>query len=61
MEMNINTAINHKLQLSPTVFEQLVGYVEFKASFHCVSIQAQKDPNQKWYVLLGNLVSMQSY
>jgi len=25
--------------------------VEFKANFHCVSIQARKDPNQKWYDL----------
>ena len=25
--------------------------MEFKADFHCVSMRAQKDPDQKWYDL----------
>lgn len=44
-------AVNHKPQLSPTVYTNLQGYVEFKANFHHVSIRAWKDPAQKWYDL----------
>ena len=44
MEESIRAAINCKPWLSPTVFEQLSGYVEFKADFHYVSMWARKDP-----------------
>lgn len=48
-EMNICMANNCKPQLSPTVFANLQGYVEFKAYFHHVAIWAHKDPTQKCY------------
>lgn len=51
MEVSITVAINRKLRLSPTIFEQLSDYVEFKARFHCVPMQARKDPEHKWYDL----------
>lgn len=51
MEMSINMAINRKLRLSPTVFDQLVEYVQFKPEFHCVSMCVKKDPEKKWYDL----------
>lgn len=49
MEMNIHMAINHKLQLSSTVYTNLQGYAKFKSNFHHVSIRVQKDPPWKWY------------
>lgn len=49
MEASIHTVINHKPRLSSTVFEQLSGYVEFKANFHCVSVRVWKDLKKKWY------------
>ena len=51
MEMNIRMAINRKPWLSPTVFDNLQGYAEFKVDFHHVAIRARKDPTQKWYDL----------
>jgi len=51
MEMNIHMTINHKLQLSPTIYDQLVEYVEFKADLHQVSVRVWKDPKKKWYDL----------
>ena len=51
MEMCINIAINQKPQLSPTIFEQLSRYVEFKADFHNVYIWGRKDPKKKWFDL----------
>lgn len=51
MEMSINMAINCKPRLSQNVFEQLSGYVEFKVEFHCISIRARKDLEQKWHDL----------
>lgn len=44
-------AINQQSQLSPTVYEQLLEYAEFKAYFHHMYIRAQKDPEQKWFDL----------
>jgi len=38
MEMSIHMAINYKSWLSPTIFEKLQEYVEFKADFHHVSM-----------------------
>lgn len=35
-------------RLSPPLFTQLSAYAIFKANFHRVYIQAQKDPEQKW-------------
>jgi len=49
MEVSIHAAINRKPRLSPTIFEQLSGHVEFKADFHHVYIWARKDLDQKWY------------
>lgn len=43
MEMNIKMGINHKLQLSPTVYNSLQSFAEFKEYFHNVYIRAQKD------------------
>jgi len=42
-------SINQHLRLSPTLFTQLLAYTAFKADFHRVYIQAQKDPKQKWH------------
>lgn len=39
MEASIHATIKQKLQLSPTVFEQLSRYAEFKADFHHVYIR----------------------
>ena len=39
MEASIRATINRKPRLSPTIFEQLSRYVEFKENFHCVSIR----------------------
>lgn len=44
MEMNMHMAINHKLRLSPTNFDRLQEYMEFKVDFDHISIWAQKDP-----------------
>lgn len=37
-----------QVQLTPTNFEKLQEYVEFKDDFHHVLIRVQKDPEQKW-------------
>lgn len=44
-------AINRKARLTPTNFEKLQEYVELKADFHHVSIQAWKDLEHKWHDL----------
>ena len=44
-------AINCKLWLSPTMFDNLQGYIDFKEYFHHVAIRAWRDPVQKWYDL----------
>lgn len=44
-------AINRKPQLTPTHFEKLQEYMEFKADFHHVSIRVWKDPEKKWHNL----------
>ena len=48
MDANIHMAINQKSWLSPTLFEQLSGYMEFKEYFHHIYIWTRKDPDQKW-------------
>jgi len=49
MEMNVHMAIIHQLQFSPTVFDKLQSYMEFKADFHHVSIRAWKEPKKNWH------------
>lgn len=48
MEMNIGMGINCKLWLSPTIYNSLQSFVEFKADFHHVYIKAGKDPVKAW-------------
>jgi len=40
--------INRKLWLSPTVYNSLQSFAEFKADFHHVYIRARKGPVKKW-------------
>lgn len=51
MEMSIHMPINRKSHISPTVYENLKDYVDFKDDFHWVSICVRKDPEWKWYDL----------
>lgn len=51
MEASIRMTINQKPHLSPTLFDQLAEYVEFKVDFHHIYIKAWKDPQQKWFDL----------
>lgn len=44
-------AINRKLRLTPTNFEKLQEYMEFKANFHHISIWVRKDFEKKWHGL----------
>lgn len=48
MEMNIRMGFNHKLQLSPTVYNSLQSFAEFKVDFHHMYIKARKDPMKAW-------------
>ena len=52
MEMNIRMGINCKPQLSPTVYNSLQGFAEFKADFHNIYLKTRKHPTNKWSVLL---------
>lgn len=38
VEMDLHTVISQWPRLSPTLFKQLQGFVEFKDNFHSVSI-----------------------
>ena len=40
MEMNIKMGINHKSWLSPTIYNNLQSFVEFKVDFYHVYIWA---------------------
>lgn len=51
MEMDLQKVINQWPRLSPTLFDELKTYAEFKVDFHNVSICARKDPEGKWHVL----------
>jgi len=51
VEMDLYMVINQRLRLSPTIFEKLEAYVEFKVNFHSVSICVRKDPKKTWYKL----------
>jgi len=44
MEMNLRMGINYKPRLSPTVYNSLQSFVEFKADLHSIYIRARKDP-----------------
>lgn len=46
MEMNLRMWINHKLQLSPTVYNSLQSFSEFKADMHNIYIRVRKDPTR---------------
>ena len=43
MEMKIRMWINRKPRLSPTVYNNLQSFVEFKADMHNIFIRARKD------------------
>ena len=43
MEMNLRMGISHKPQLSPTIYNSLQGFAEFKANMHNIYIKACKD------------------
>lgn len=51
MEMNIRNGINHKVQLSTTVYNNLHSFMEFKVEFHHVYIRAHKDLAKTWHEL----------
>ena len=46
--MNIIMGINHKPWLSPTIYNSLQSFVEFKVNFHHMYIKARKHPMKKW-------------
>jgi len=46
--MNIRMGINCNPKLSPTVYNNLQIFTEFKAVFHHVYIRACKDPTKTW-------------
>ena len=60
MEMNIRMGINRKLWLSPTIYNSLQSFVEFKANFHHVYMRACKDPVKKWnelpYLAMNDII-----
>jgi len=47
MEMNIRMGINRKPRLSPTIYNSLQSFIEFKVDFHHVYIKVHKDPVKK--------------
>jgi len=48
MEMNLRMGINHKPWLSPTIYNSLQCFVDFKADLHSLYIRAHKDPAKQW-------------
>lgn len=48
MEMDLQIVISQRLRFSPTLFEQLRVFAEFKADFHNVSIRVRKDTRYIW-------------
>lgn len=48
MEMNIRMGINCKLQFTPTVYNSLQSFADFKVDFHRIYIRVHKDPTKKW-------------
>jgi len=51
VEMDLHIVISQWPRLSPTLFEQLRAFTEFKAEFHNVYIWARRDPKQIWHKL----------
>lgn len=43
MEMNLRMVINHKSQLSPTIYNNLQSFAKFKADMHNIYIMVHKD------------------
>jgi len=52
MEMNIGMGINCKPRLSPTVYNSLQSFTEFKVAFHHIYIKVWKDPTKTWHEVL---------
>ena len=46
--MNLRMWINRKPRLSPTVYNSLQSFVEFKANMHNIYIRVRKDPTKQW-------------
>ena len=46
MEMNLRMEINRKSRLSPTVYNSLQSFAEFKADLHTIYIKVSKDPTK---------------
>ena len=46
--MNLRMGINCKSQLSPTVYNILQSFAEFKENIHSIYIRPHKDPTKKW-------------
>lgn len=55
MEMDIHMAVNNRPRLSPTLFQQLKAFAEFKANFQNVCVRIGKDSQEVWYKM-PNLV-----
>jgi len=51
MEMNIRMWINRKPWLSPTVYNSLQRFAEFKVDMHNIYIRVHKDPTKQWIKL----------
>ena len=49
--MNIRMGINRKLRLSPTAYNSLQSFAEFKVDFHHVFIRVWKDATKTWHDL----------
>lgn len=44
--------MNWRLRLSPTVYNSLQSFAEFKADMHNIYLRARKDPANEWKKLL---------
>lgn len=47
MEMNLRMGINYKPRLSPTIYNNLQSFAEFKAGIPSIYIRARKDLSKK--------------
>ena len=48
MEINFRVGINRMSWLSPTVYNSLQSFVEFKVDLHSIYIRAHKDSTNQW-------------
>ena len=46
--MNLRMGINRKSRLSPTIYNNLQSFAEFKADLHSIYIRAHKDSAKQW-------------